>query len=306
MSTLLELAQAKGRVGAGTSLKSFQNQLWLRRPMKNLAEVLAKFTLFQQVLERPEDLERVAYEAVEDCRREGIRQVELRFSPSFVCEDGSLEWSEALDAFHNGLVRALAEMPDMKAGLLLIASRDYGPDSAAETVQLYLDNLHRVVGIDLAGDEAAFPPRLFAQAFQPVAEAKEKDPNGVHVTVHAGEAAGPDSVWEALELLGAERIGHGIRAFEDPSLVRHLAERRISLEMCPTSNWITRAVPSLAEHPLRRALEMGVPATINTDDPSIFGVTLGDEIRLARSEMGLTDQQIEESFDHAARATFLP
>ncbi|MCH9647372.1 MAG: adenosine deaminase [Deltaproteobacteria bacterium] len=306
MTTLLELSQAKGLVGESTSLESFQEKLWLRRPMKDLAEVLAKFTLFQQVLERPEDLERVAFEAVEDCWAEGIRQVELRYSPSFVCEDGSLTWQESLEAFHRGLERALENLPEMRAGLLLIASRDYGPDSAAQTVELYLKNLHRVAGIDLAGNEAAFPPRLFTEAFRPVGAAKAKTPHQIHVTVHAGEAAGPESVWEALELLAAERIGHGIRAFEDPELVRHFLEKEICLEMCPTSNWVTRAVPSLAQHPLKQALEAGIAATISTDDPSIFGVSLDDEIQVARQAIGLSESQVQLSFEHAARSTFLP
>ena len=124
--------------------------------------------------------------------------------------------------------------------------------------------------------------------------------------VHAGEAAGPESVWEALELLGAERIGHGIRAFEDATLVEHLRLEQICLEMCPTSNWITRAVESFEAHPLKEALETGVPACINTDDPTIFGVTLADEVRISRERIGLTEAQVRRSFEHAARASFLP
>jgi adenosine deaminase len=232
--------------------------------------------------------------------------VELRFSPGFVCEDGSLSWEEALDAFHRGLERGLASLPEIRAGLILIASRDYGPDSAARTVELYLKNRHRLVGIDLAGDEAAYPARLFQQAFAPVGHAKAQDPAGVHVTIHAGEGAGPDSVWEALELLGAERIGHGIRSFEDPRLVKHLIEHQICLEMCPTSNWLTRAVDRFEDHPLKRALQLGMAASINTDDPTVFGVDLNDEVRISREHIGLSQDEVRRSFEAAARASFLP
>jgi len=231
--------------------------------------------------------------------------VEFRYSPSFICEDGSLTWEETLDAFHQGLQRACLELGDLRAGLLLIASRDYGPESAARTCELYLGNLHRVAGIDLAGSESEFPAHLFSEAFRPVLEAKKRSPKTIHITIHAGEAAGPKSVWEALELLGAERIGHGIRAFEDPLLVEHLRQHQICLEMCPTSNWITRAVDRFENHPLKQALECGVPACINTDDPAIFGVTLQDEIRISRQNIGLSEAQVRQSFEYAARASFL-
>ncbi len=305
LSTLLELAQRRGLEGQSTTLKAFKRRIQLVEPMESLAQVLSKFTLFQEVLSRPEDLERVAREAAHDCYQEGCRRVELRFSPSFICEDGSLSWEEALDAFDRGLQEALGELPGLEAGLLLIASRDYGPESAARTAELYLKNLHRVVGLDLAGSESDFPARRFAEAFRPVLLEKRRAPELVHITIHAGEAAGPQSVWEALELLGAERIGHGIRAFEDPLLVEHLRKEDICLEMCPTSNWITRAVDSFGEHPLKLALETGVPACINTDDPAIFGVTLGDEVRISREHIGLSPAQVRQSFEHAARASFL-
>ncbi|MCB1032265.1 MAG: adenosine deaminase [Acidobacteria bacterium] len=305
LSTLLELARKLGLEGQSTSLEAFRRKVELRQPMESLAEVLSRFTIFQKVLSRPEDLERVAWEAAWDCHREGIRRVELRFSPSFICEDGSLTWQEALDAFEAGLERARSELPDLSAGLIVIASRDYGPDSAARTAELYLENRHRLIGLDLAGSELDHPARLFAEAFRPVAEAKKRQPEEIHVTIHAGEAAGPESVWEALELLGAERIGHGIRAFEDPVLVEHLRLQGTCLEMCPTSNWITRAVPSLEAHPLKTALENGVAASINTDDPTVFGVTLEDEIAVARDRIGLSDEQIRQSFEHAASASFL-
>ena len=194
----------------------------------------------------------------------------------------------------------------MRAGLICIASRDFGPEAVGETVDFYLRNRDHFIGFDLAGPEKGFPCRMFEDVFQPIRQAKMSHPDQVHVTIHAGEAEGPESVWEAIELLGAERIGHGIHSFEDPELVALLADRQICLEMCPTSNWLTGAVATLAQHPLRRAFELGVPATINTDDPTIFGVTLADEVRLARDVIGLSEEQVAQSFRIAPESSFLP
>jgi adenosine deaminase len=306
LATLLEMAQAVGIEPTSTQLEAFGERIVVRRPLGSLAEVLETFRIVQLVLDRSGHLERVAYETVHDCWNEGTGTAELRFSPSYVCAESGMIWSEALAAFHAGLERALGELPGMRAGLLCIASRDFGPDAVGESVEFYLEHLDRFAGFDLAGDEEGFPARMFEDVFEPIRRAKAARPERVHVTIHAGEASGPESVWEAIEILGAERIGHGIHSFRDPALVRYLAERRICLEMCPTSNWLTGAVARLEEHPLRAALESGVAATINTDDPTIFGVTLGSEVRLAREVIGLSDEQIAETFEIAAASTFLP
>ena len=306
LSTLLEMAEAVGVEPTGTSLDEFGERIVIRRPLGSLAEVLDTFDIVQKVLDRPEHLDRVAYETVHDCWDEGTRTAELRFSPSYVCDVSGMSWTDALSAFRSGLDRALDELPEMRAGLICIATRDFGPEAVGESVDFYLANLESFIAFDLAGKERGFPARMFADVFEPLKRAREAAPERVHITIHAGEAAGPENVWEAIEILGAERIGHGIHSFEDPDLVRHLAERQICLEMCPTSNWLTGAVARLEEHPLRTALESGVAATINTDDPTIFGVTLDSEVRLAREVIGLTEEQVARSFEIAAASTFLP
>lgn len=306
LSTLLEMAQVVGVEEESMTLGRFRDRMVIRKPLGSLTEVLDTFEIVQRVLDRPAHLERVAYETVYDCRAEGTSGVELRFSPSFVCELSGLAWKEALASFARGLDRALSELDDMRAGLICIASRDFGPQSVGEAVEFYLEHRDHFIGFDLAGPEEGFPCRAFEDVFAPIRRAKAADPREVHVTIHAGEAAGPESVWEAIELLGAERIGHGIHSFRDPDLIRFLAEREICLEMCPTSNWLTGAVASLEDHPLRRAFDEGVPATINTDDPTIFGVTLADEVRLAREVVGLSEAEVARSFEIAAAATFLP
>ncbi|OFZ19274.1 MAG: adenosine deaminase [Bdellovibrionales bacterium GWB1_55_8] len=299
LETLLELAQERGLEGQSSSLAGFRDKVVLHSPLQDLDSVLDRFRLLQQVLDRPEVLERVAYETVHDCAREGTTAVELRFSPSFVCELNGLSWNDILDGFESGMRRALRDLPLMQAGLICIASRNYGVDSAARTVEFYLQNRTRFIGLDLAGNEQDFPCRMFEEAFRPAREA------GAQVTIHAGEATGPESIWEAIEFLGARRIGHGVSSILDGQLLEYLSEKSICLEMCPTSNWLTRAVKSREEHPLPQLLRAGVPVTINTDDPTIFGVTLPSEFEICRDRMGLTDLEIETCHAHAVRASFL-
>lgn len=299
LSTLLELAQERGLVPTSTSLEGFRRDFVLHEPMRDLSAVLAKFTLYQQVLDRFDVVERVAFEACEDAYREGIRAIEFRFSPGFVCDLSKMPWTEALDGFDAGLKRAMAAYPGFRAGLICIGSRDFGMGSIEKTIEFYLREKDRFIGFDLAGDEAAYPNHLYRHVMKAVIA------SGAKITIHAGEAAGPDSVWAAIEELGALRIGHGIRSVEDPRLMDHLREHRILLEMCPTSNRITSAWPDYRTHPFRKCLEHGIPVCLNTDDPSIFGNTLADEIVIARDAMGIADSEIQRSFRVAREYSFL-
>ncbi|MEK6704941.1 MAG: adenosine deaminase [Bdellovibrionota bacterium] len=297
--TLLQLAQKRGLEPQSTSIASFTDKFILRKPLRDLNAVLAKFKIFQKILDRPEVLATVAFEAVEDCRAEGITQVELRFSPSFVCELNSMSWEDALSGFESGIRRALESYPEINVGLICIASREYGAQVASDLVDFFLRNRNRFIGIDLAGNESDFPCRLFEEPF------KKASKHGAKITVHAGEASGPESMWEAIDLLGATRIGHGIACVKDGALMKYLAENKICLEMCPTSNWITGAVESLQAHPLPIALRAGVPVCINTDDPGIFGVTLSHEAGLCENLMGLSKKEIELCQEHARAASFI-
>ena len=299
LGTLLSLAQERGLEPTSTSLAHFQDKFVLRKPLPGLGEVLGQFSLFQKVLDRPEVLERVAFEVSEDCYLEGIRKAELRFSPSFVCDVSRLPWDEALAAFGAGLKRAQTKYPDFQAGLICIGSRDFGMDSILQTVEFFLRNTDRFIGIDLAGDESTHPNSEYVRAFKPVVD------SGANITVHAGEAAGPDSMWAALEMLGAKRIGHGITCVQDRQLMDTLRDRKICLEMCPTSNFITSAVPDLRKHPLKEVLHYGIPVCINTDDPGIFGADLPHEIEVCRREMGMSEADIHACFAHAEKYSFL-
>ncbi len=297
-STLLSLAQERGLEAQSTSLEAFREKLILRTPLKDLSSVLARFTLFQKVLDSPEVLERVAFEVLEDCWLEGTRKVELRYSPSFVCEYNDLSWKDTLLAFRQGIQKGIQKYPEMQAGLICIATRDFGTEAVAQTVEFFLDHRDQFLGVDLAGNEH-FTCRLFESSFKKVRD------QGAAITIHAGEASGPENMWEAIELLGAQRIGHGIACVQDPQLMKYLAQHSICLEVCPTSNWLTQAFKSMDLHVLPELMKAGIPVSINTDDPGIFGVTLPDEIQICKTILKMSDADIATCFQHATKASFI-
>ena len=164
-STLLELAQQRGLESQGTSLPAFIDKLVIREPMKDLDSVLESFRICQKVLDRPEALTRIAREVCEDVHAEGTRRVELRYSPAFVSETHpSFSWDDILTAFESGINEARAKLPDLEVGLLCIASRDFGAEGAEKTVDHFLKNRSRFIGLDLAGPETDFPSSIFRPA----------------------------------------------------------------------------------------------------------------------------------------------
>lgn len=193
-----------------------------------------------------------------------------------------------------------AEHPGTRVQWIVDLVRDFGPDSAlAQLRDLIALHSQAVIGITLGGSEDCFPASDFREVY---AVARE---HGLRLSVHAGEALGPKSVWEALETLCPERIGHGVRAVEDPALVAHLAARQIPLEVCPTSNIFTGVYPSIGAHPVRALFEAGVPITINSDDPTFFNTTLADEYACLPT-LGFTDRDVLELLRNGFRYAFLP
>ncbi|HEY4593034.1 MAG TPA: adenosine deaminase, partial [Thermoanaerobaculia bacterium] len=188
----------------------------------------------------------------------------------------------------------------VKAKLIGIIARNYGPETGRAELAAAIRGRERgIVALDLAGDEAGYPGELFVRHFQEAREA------GLHTIAHAGEAAGAESVRQAVLGLGAERIGHGIRAIEEPAVLDLLAERRIPLEVCPTSNLHTSTVPDYRSHPLPALLRRGIRCTLNTDDPSISGLDLAHEYRVASAELGLSEVEIRRMQETAVEAAFL-
>lgn len=298
--TLYRLALKQNLITNQTTFETFKKKVYLKQPLSDLRAVLAKFEIFPKVQSSHEVLELVAFEALEDVYQQGIRRIELRFAPDFISAyQKHLSWDAILKAYESGMKRALGKFSDLNAGFICIASRDFGPESAARTVEFFLKHKDRFIGLDLAGNEDQFPCRLFETAFAPARK------QGAQITIHAGEGSGPDNVWEAIEFLGAKRIGHGIQSIRDPKLVSYLRDHQIPLEICPTSNWITQAVPSLDVHPIKLLLRAGVPVTLNTDDPGIFDVTLPGEYALCETLIGLTSEELVACEKTAKKVSFL-
>jgi len=235
-----------------------------------------------QVLETREHFARLVYEVVEDSVVDGAVWVE----PSFYAPHHRDRFGEdeeivdmVLDALH-----AAGEQLGVGVGLMLAADRTVDPSVAVAQARLASVRADRgVVSFGLANDEAIGPPEPYAEAFAIATDA------GLLSAPHAGELAGPESVWGALETLRPDRLQHGVRAVEDPELVKRLADSDIVLDVCPTSNLLLSVYPSFAEHPLPLLLDAGISCSLNGDDPLLFGPVLLHEYEVARSEMGLDD-----------------
>lgn len=218
------------------------------------------------------DWRRITQEAIADAADDGLSAVELRFSPEFISRFTGLDPDAVIEVIAETV--ADAHVP-VEVGLIGIILRNAGPDSAVRQMQRLVRHSRHLVGVDLAGDEAGYPAALFRDAFK---LAHERD---LPVTIHAGEAAGPESVWEALQQLGPSRIGHGVRSAEDPRLMEHLADRGITLEVAITSNVQTGAAPSEGEHQVVALSEAGVPVALSTDNPAVSNTRLSWEYAIA-------------------------
>jgi adenosine deaminase len=259
---------------------------------------ISKFKWMVGVLVDLDAVRRISFENVEDVKNEGLDYVEFRFSPWFMAETHRLDPAGVVEAVVDGTT-AGARDNGVKVNLIGILSRTYGPEIALKELDALLGQSQHLAAIDLAGDEVNFPPGMFTDHFHRARDA------GLHITVHAGESAGPDSIWEAIRTLGAERIGHAIHAVHDPELVDYLVKYHIGIESCLTSNVQTSCVSDYGTHPLKFFLEHGVLASINTDDPGISAIDLPHEYDIAAPKAGLTVNQIRQAQMNALKTAFL-
>ena len=182
--------------------------------------------------------------------------------------------------------------------LIGILSRTFGVDACHIELNSLMTQTDAIQAIDLAGDEGNFPAKLFVEHFNKVRNA------GLQVTIHAGEASGPQSIWDAVNLLGATRIGHGVAAANDPLLMEFMHKHNIGIESCLTSNYQTGAFTDTANHPIKTFLEHGLSVSINTDDPGISNIDLAHEYKLANTVVGLSLEQIQQVQRNAAKQRF--
>jgi len=297
LETIFEVGTTYGLGLPGKTIDELRPYVVVSDPQPGLMAFLAKFEWMVGILVNPEICRRVAYENIEDAQREGIDYIELRFSPAFMAGPHGLSQEAVCEAVVDGVTAASKET-GVACRLIGILSRTFGVDSCARELDALLSIRDHLVAVDLAGDEGRFPPELFVSHFLRARNA------GLGVTVHAGEAAGPESIRRAISDLGATRIGHAVRAVEDESLMELLRRDRIGIECNLTSNLQTSTVPSLKSHPLARFLDFGLLATINTDDPGISAIDLSHELEVAAPAAGLTDDQILQARRNAVGIAF--
>lgn len=299
LETILDLGRRHNIPLPGNTLDELRPHVVITTPQPGLIEFLAKFRWMTGVLVDYDACRRVARENVEDAQREGLHYLELRFSPLFMADAHNLDPSKVTAAVIEG-VREGEAATGVKANLIGILTRTYGPVRARRELRALLDHRTELVALDLAGDEGNWPAELFVDHFNEGRDA------GWHITVHAGEAAGAQSIVTAIEKLGATRIGHAVRAAEDPAVMDLLRERRIGIEANLTSNVQTSTVPDYANHPLKKFLQAGLLATINTDDPGISGIDLPHELDVAAPAAGLDQEEIAQALRNAWEIAFLP
>ncbi|MEY2548246.1 MAG: adenosine deaminase [Verrucomicrobiota bacterium] len=298
LGTIIDLARQHNIELPGTTVDEIRPHVQVMEPQPGLMAFIAKMLWATRVLANGEACRRVARENVEDAKREGIDYLELRFSPYFMAEPHELAMAEVIEGVVAGIAEGVAAT-GVQVNLIGILSRTYGAEVCHKELEALLAYRKHFVALDLAGDEANFPAPLFVDHFK-----KGRDA-GWRITVHAGEAGGPQSVWDAIELLGAERIGHGVRALEDPKLAGYLAENRVPIEANLTSNVHTSTVADLDSHPLRDMLAAGLVCSINTDDPGVSGIDLPHEFEAAAPAAGLTREQIRQAQINALETAFL-
>ena len=298
LETMLDLYREAGHSLDASTPGALARHAQVLEPMVSLEAVLSRFRIAQGAFFDEAACERIAYEAVEDLAADNVRLAELRFSPHFLCELRDLDWDAAMAAIARGVERATADH-DVAVGLIAIASRNYGIESAEQTMDFALRHRGRLVAFDLAGDEQAYPPSLYKDVIERL------DGSGLKLTTHYGESGGALFPREAVEALGSLRLGHGVSVASDPQVTALIRERHVTLEMCPTSNHRTKAVPTIDQHPALRLLQQDVAVTINTDNPGLFAIDLTHELDVCRDRLGFTDEDLRRVTSNAMDASFV-
>jgi adenosine deaminase len=298
LETIIDLADQHNLEIPASEVDELRPYVQVVEPQPGVMAFIKKFELMRMVLVDYDACRRISYENVEDAREEGLDYVELRFSPWFMAERSKLDPVGIVEAVCEGISSGVKET-GIGVKLIGILSRTYGPEVAWKELDALISHHESLVGLDLAGDEANFPAELFEDHFK-----KARD-LGLSVTVHAGESDGAKSIWQAITMLGASRIGHAVSAVDDIDLLDYMLEHNIGIECNLTSNIQTSTVKSYSDHPIKKFLEIGLLATINTDDPGISGIDIHHEYNFAAPAVGLDCEQIRKAQRNALKIAFL-
>ncbi len=287
---LLELRQRHGKSSSPEAIQALYHY-------QDFPSVLSAFKDITEVRRPGDDYEFITYRLMQKLKAENVLHAEVYVSVG-VCLWRKLDFADIFDGLERGRQRGTR---DFGVSLLWIfdAVRQLGPGAAQEVFELAVRGRDRnVIAVGIGGDEQKAPPELFREAYAYAAD------HGLHLTAHAGENVGAESVWGALNLR-AERIGHGLAIAQDPELAEELAQRQVPIEICLSSNLLTGCCARTADHPLRRYFDEGLMITLNTDDPSMFHTTLSREYQLAQDHFAFTDEHLRELARNSFEASFL-
>ncbi|MBP2845526.1 adenosine deaminase [Dickeya oryzae] len=298
--TILDLGRQFSIDLPGHDLGSLRPHVQIIDHEPDLVSFLQKLDWGVAVLGSLDACRRVAYENVEDAILAGLDYTELRFSPYYMALNHQLPLEGVVEAVIDGITAGCRDHNHaVMVRLIGIMSRTFGTHACEQELDALLAHKDGIIAIDLAGDELGFPGELFTTHFTRARDA------GWRITAHAGEAAGPESIWQAIQQLGAERIGHGVTAIVDSTLMEYMAEHQIGIESCLTSNLQTSTVKAMHEHPLVHFLRHGIPATINTDDPAVQGIDIRHEYEIAAPLAGLLPEDIRQAQENGLRMAFI-
>jgi len=299
LGTILELAEQQGVRLPADSPEGLAKAIHMGEVCGSLEDYLTAFDVTLQVLQTEEALHRAAYELALDCAAENVRYLEVRYAPVLHTRRG-LKPTAIVDAVLDGL-RAAKRKTGVKSHVIICGIRHMDPDTSVRLAELAVAYKGKgVVGFDLAGAEEGNPPRHHRDALQLILD------NNVNLTIHAGEAFGPESIAQAVHVCGAHRIGHGVRLRENGDLLNYLNDHRIPLEMCPSSNVQTGSVTGFGAHPLKFYFDFGLRVTLNTDNRLITDTSLTKELLIAHKEMGFTLDDLCELLVAGFKSAFLP
>lgn len=300
-STMLEIASTL-KIDFPKKPQLQQEHFLITQPMVNLEQVLKKFLTAQQLLASEEILERLAYEACEDAFNDGVRIVEFRYAPTFITHGHQHLTNEKIhQSFLKGLSAAEKKWP-IATGLIGILQRTLSNEINQTVMDFIIENKNTFIGVDLADSEESGEPEKFQHLFE------KAHHSGLPITIHAGETPSVHSekrLLSAIDMLHARRIGHGVQSILSEKVIQTLIDRTIMLEICPYSNYLTKAFDQLKNNPLKTLKDKGVTVSINSDDPGIFNSTLTDDYMIAQNELGLHLDDFQQCLTSAYNHSFI-
>ena len=298
--TLTDLARVYAIPLPSYDVEGLRPHVQMVQDAPDFRRFIDKFELLRKFYTSREAIQRITREAIADAALDNIVYLELRFNPLALARVQGFAFADVVAWVLEATAEAEQET-GLRTCLILQIPRQEPLAVANEIVDIAIANFGRWVrGVDLAGDEMTYPPELFIEPFQRAFDA------GLHITVHAGEAMGADSVRRAILYLHPQRIGHGVRSIENSSVIRMLYEQGMALEVCPTSNLHTGVVTTFAHHPLQDLLNLRIRVTLNTDDPGVSATTLTDEIVVSVERIGVARPAVYRMLRNAADAAFIP